>query len=365
MTFLENDDGEIFDEDFSIAVDDMHIACESTIFNCDFCSKVYKTKGGLTRHVQAKHTSSSSNNDDAEMEIDFTMLRTVIELSIVTLSEDLCLTSQRRSSFKSFVICENELLPLLNELNIIHRQFKVTNNAEEFFSSYFSKCVFKSGDFFKNLPQPSSTFLATKVGENIMAELKRKNTDVILKSDPPPITDREVDALQYLAGYVVKKILKKAKCHSNYSSAENQSVISILENAITKDDIEQKLIHSINRGGLTVVTDDCQKKIYRTEERFRVETHVDHLRKIDIKKMSTDLIKDVDIVSYFNLLVDETDKRLTIEIQQNLLQSMIALYLRVRSFSLAKDITTKQKNIVSSSKSLRKDLKKKSIEKTL
>ena len=140
-------------------------------------------------------------------------------------------------------------------------------------------------------------------------------------------------------------------------------VISILENAITKDYIEQKLIHSINRGGLTVVTDDFQKIFYRAEERFRAETHVDHLRKIDIKKMSTDLIKDVDIVSYFNLLVDETDKRLTIEIQQNLLQSMIALYLRVRSFSLAKDITTKQNTSVSS-KSLRKNLKK-SIEKTL
>ena len=78
--------------------------------------------------MQAKHTTSSSNNDDAEMEIDFKMLRNLIEQSIITLSEDLCLLAERRSSFKSFVICENELLPLLNELNIMHRQFKVTKN---------------------------------------------------------------------------------------------------------------------------------------------------------------------------------------------------------------------------------------------
>ena len=64
----------------------------------------------------------------------------------------------------------------------------------------------------------------------------------LVYGNPPPITDREVDALQYLAGYVVKKKLKKVKCHSNYASSENQAVICILDNAITKDDIEQKVI---------------------------------------------------------------------------------------------------------------------------
>ena len=59
--------------------------------------------------------------------------------------------------------------------------------------------------------------------------------------NPTPIADCEVGALQYLAGYVVKKMLKKARDSKNYSSLENQSVIGILENAIAEDDTHQPI----------------------------------------------------------------------------------------------------------------------------
>ena len=54
-------------------------------------------------------------------------------------------------------------------------------------------------------------------------------------------------------------------------------------------------------------------------------------------------------------MVDNTE--LIDEIKQNLLHKMLKLYLRVRSSSLAKDITGRKTGVLSK-KSLRKNLKK-------
>ena len=325
-------------------------------FNCKECQKVYKTKGGLTRHIQNKHT------DPVDDSLDHTILSNIISKSVKMLSEDLCLSQERRESF-AFVYVDNEMIPLLvKEIQVMYSQLVVSNNAEQFFASFFSTCVINAAVYLKDLPARSSTMLATKVGENIFNYFQKlsKNVDTT-PSNPSQITDREIDGLQYLSGYVVKNLLKKTKNSANYSSPESQGVIAILENAIEADDAQQRLIHLQNRGGLTAVTGDCLKIFCRTEERFRVETEVDSLRKIDIRKISSDLMADVDIISFFNAVVDNIE--LIDEIKQNLLHKMLKLYLRVRSSSLAKDITGRKTGKLST-KSLRKDLKK-SIEEAL
>ena len=77
------------------------------------------------------------------------------------------------------------------------------------------------------------------------------------------ITEEANDALQYLSGYVVKKLLKKTKQRANYHSFENQAIITILQNTIVGDGTDQILISVQNRGGLTAVTEDCQMIFYR------------------------------------------------------------------------------------------------------
>lgn len=352
-------DIDIYDDDFSEALEDLTISSTTSgtvpTFNCNECPKVYKTKGGLTRHIQNKHTHPV---DDS---LDHIILGNIVSKAVKMLSEDFCLSQERRESF-TFVYVDNEMVPLLEEIQVMYSQLVVSNNAEQFFASFFSTCVINAAVYFKDLPARSSTMLATKVGEKIFNYFQKlsKNVDTT-HSNPSQITDREMDGLQYLSGYVVKNLLKKTKNSANYSSPESQGVIAILENAIEADDSQQRLIHLQNRGGLTAVTGDCLKIFCRTEERFRVETEVDSLRKIDISKISSDLMADVDIISFFNAVVDNIE--LIDEIKQNLLHKMLKLYLRVRSSSLAKDITGRKTGELSK-KSLRKDLKK-SIEEAL
>jgi len=77
--------------------------------------------------------------------------------------------------------------------------------------------------------------------------------------------------------------------------------------------------------------------------KFRQEISISNLRKINTISITQKLITDVDIVSLFNNILEEANTEIDNEVSKNLLEKMIALYLRVRAFSTARDITTKGK----------------------
>ena len=104
--------------------------------------------------------------------------------------------------------------------------------------------------------------------------------------------------VQYLAGYVIRKLILTAK------KKNNEDEISILHNAIT-DDHNQKLIHSTNRGGLTSVKHEWVQILVLTEEMFRVET-LSSARKIDVEKIKNTIQVHPKAISLFNSLVMET-----------------------------------------------------------
>ena len=62
------------------------------------------------------------------------------------------------------------------------------------------------------------------------------------------------------------------------------------------------------------------------------------------------------IVSLFSVVSDGID--IQNEINDNILEKMLELYLRVRSFSFAKDITSKQKKLHDKDEGLRKEIKR-------
>ena len=138
-----------------------------------------------------------------------------------------------------------------------------------------------------------------------------------------------------------------------------QPVISLLESMLSED-TGQKLIAVQNRGGLSAVNTSIQHLFLKVEEKFRQQTTFDNIRKIDIARITSDLISNQDVISYFNTHYDTSGIRLEKEIKKNLLENMIKLFCRVRSFSLAKDITEKHRQILKAKKSkgLRKSIKK-------
>ena len=168
-----------------------------------------------------------------------------------------------------------------------------------------------------------------------------------------PIPNDELGGLQYLSGYVVHKFLKKTRKQKN-----NVIVLKILENMVSPDDSDQELIDVQNRGGLMYATATTQKILLIAEETFRYQTStLTDVKKIDTRQMVKDLIKNVDVISAYNNAVDpfvDDD-----DIKYPLLETMLPLYLRLRSFPLAKNITTRYRmlNTRGKKKALRSDLK--------
>ena len=91
INFLDTDT-DVFDDDFNLAAEEL-IAVN--VFSCSFCEKIYKTKGGLNRHVNKKHT------DPVDDSLDCITHLNLISKAIQTLSEDLCLSLERRCIFPS------------------------------------------------------------------------------------------------------------------------------------------------------------------------------------------------------------------------------------------------------------------------
>ena len=52
INFLE-DDIDVYEDEFDEAIVDM--TSTGTTYNCSTCGKIYKTTGGLSRHISKKH----------------------------------------------------------------------------------------------------------------------------------------------------------------------------------------------------------------------------------------------------------------------------------------------------------------------
>jgi hypothetical protein len=175
-------------------------------------------------------------------------------------------------------------------------------DAEKYLKHYYTNIVFCSELFFENLGKPYSTLLAKKLGDKILAFFKKPPCGPVLR--PQEISQRELGAMQYLSGYVIRKILKQTKNNKNYNSKESQTIIAILKGMSTDEFSDQQLIQTQDRGGLTAVNSQAQQIFRTVEEKYRIETSSDYLRKIDTQLLTFNLLKDIDVISTYNNIIE-------------------------------------------------------------
>ena len=86
------------------------------------------------------------------------------------------------------------------------------------------------------------------------------------------------------------------------------------------------------------------------------------MRKIPTDEIINYLPKYPDVISNYNSFSTQTEGTISKEISKNVLEKMLRLYIRVRSFSCAKDVNFKKilQSRTTDKKSLRANLKKKS-----
>ena len=108
-----------------------------------------------------------------------------------------------------------------SELKCIFDGLVKNGDSEKFFSKYYAAIALESTTFFKGSSQHSAALLAIKVAENMLAYYKRQrsvstnNTDCNLN-----LSDREKAGLQYIGGYVLKKIHNRHRAKASHESQQ-------------------------------------------------------------------------------------------------------------------------------------------------
>ena len=179
------------------------------------------------------------------------------------------------------------------------------------------------------------------------------------------LSSEEKAWLQYIGGYVLHKLYNK---HVNTNkSSESEQAISILKagKARDQDAIQsQRLTSSLNRGGLWAITENAQSVFERTEHYFRDVTSDNKFQKIDVTSVISRSVHDVEVVSAYNSMLLDSELMINKGVTKDVLHTIIELYVKVRSFSFAKDIIQrhKMKSKQLKSKALRKEISRASKE---
>ena len=169
----------------------------------------------------------------------------------------------------------------------------------------------------------------------------------------PALTVPETDALDYVGGYVVRKV------EYQFSKKKNQEAIEIINCFKSENNENQPLINILDRGGLIGITPYTKTMFLKAEHIFRFYTLNKQSRNIHIPTMVDYLLADIEVQSCSQLSI-EALVSVDGENLQNVVEAMLTLYLRIRSFSHVRDLSKRQRQgraVKSKEKALRKELK--------
>ena len=254
--FLEEDDQ--FNQEIERFVAELPSDDQVSVgFVCDKCEKVCKSRQGLSRHVNAKHTipstlqqSSTQTEDDILMnKLHPLKLRVIVTQCAAKVGSDLCLSQQMRENYTGFDSTATQEVELWNKLRVVISKFK--GDGEKFFSMFFG--------LMKDNLLPNH-FSETRITNALMQEVcvailnhlsDNKLNDTTVGVKPVPVSDKEMNSLEYLAGFVIHKLYKKLKYSKVHgSSYYNIQSCFILQACKVECDDSQLLVNARDRGGL-------------------------------------------------------------------------------------------------------------------
>lgn len=242
-------------------------------------------------------------------------------------------------------------------LKALYEGYLKNGNTEKFYVKYYAQVPLNSAKFFTGLSRNAATLLATKVADSMLAHCKHMkfSTDSSQPSQTV-LSEKEKAGLQYVGGYVLHNLHKK---HAKTETIESQQAMAILKAGKLEDGCDsQKLVSCLSRGGLWTITEPAQKIFLKTEHNFRQSTSTAGLQRVDIAGITHKSVSDSELLSNYHLMVANADLVAGSHAIKDTLHGIISLYIRVRSFSFAKDIIQRHKikSKQTKTKALRKEI---------
>jgi hypothetical protein len=359
------------DEDLDRQVNSIttEISLDSNIatYSCSKCNKVCKSQRGLRRHINVRHTTPPDHSSSIQpltpeeisaKKLHPLKLKTIVSLSAEKLAVDLCLPVQLRSKFSNdnFSFSVEEAQKLWHTLRSTIDKY--SGDAEKFYSQFFT--LLQENLLPSKFDHRSVTnALMAEVSTEILIHLSSSNAiKPETSQNLPLLSENELKSLQYLAGFVIHKLY--VRFHFSKNNCDFNNICSMVLKACKIDNDEtQTLIDAKDRGGLWKVNKKVQTIFKECELVFRSYTSTTS-SSIVCENLVKSMITNCVVISNFTAITATVDLQLEKEFSLNLLEHILTLFVRVRTFSFAKDIREKHKKAKQKTKkrSLRTEIKK-------
>ena len=386
LALLEHEETceDVFPYNFEIAlsfIDENEAAMEEEIadavseisgeknFPCESCDKICKSKGGLTRHKNAKHgnisTAGKDNGSSSNISLTKEDLKSIVDKVKKKIKDDTFWDSEMTSNMAS--ITSND--SLYNEILPIYERFRRKLNQDSFLTDFYelipnSSCLLQSENeqlcsLIMILIPDHLVSLSKGVSNINYQEPAIASTSSVQTEISSRLDENERGPLSYIAGYVLSNLKRKSK------NKHNDELQIILEHMINSG-LENAYIEARSRGGLVTPCEDLVKLLEVVEILFRQFIgNQPTVKSIPCDKLCNDAIDSTLIKSLWDNIIQGCGNNISKQTSKLCLENIVKLYLRVRSFSYAKDIISKFKiqQKAKKSKGLRKELKKYSEDK--
>ena len=280
----------------------------------------------------------------------------ILKESANILTADMCLSDETRELFSNFSISFAEVNILWGRLRPVIDKFN--GNGEKFYTLFYG--LLGENIFPEKFEYVYTNMLMTEAANLILIFLS--GVDVQSNDGSPEIissiTEKETKCLHYISGCIIHKLYKKFRFTKSSSSSYNTQCLAILQACKVESDELQTLVNARDRGGLWRVNKQMQALFYKCECIFRTNT-----AKFSVKLICADFVKkmleDSVILSNFKTICLDVDPKVDSEISMNLLEQILTLFVRIRTFSYAKDVREKHKAAkkLSKKRSLRTEIK--------
>lgn len=232
-----------------------------------------------------------------------------------------------------------ELLNLQNVFKCLAKK----RDGEKFYSMFYSTVPLRSTSYFVGLSRNAATLLSAKLADHMLSYSKKQGCTNSSTSGAK-LTEKEMAGLQYIGGYVLSKLHHKLAQSKSGVSPESQHSMSILKADREESiDASQKLVTCLSRGGLWGITKAAEKIFLQAEKYFRSSTCNGPVLKINIEKIRSESSSDSEVKAAYDTLLSNSELKVDKHVAKDVLQSILDLYIRVRSFSFAKDIVQNYK----------------------
>ena len=327
-------------------------------FPCENCDKICKSKAGLTRHVKAKHGSKANANIPSLTNDELTSIVNKVKANLTSecywdteITSDLAKVTSNENLFKA--------------VSAMYQRFCMKRNQDNFLMEFY-ELIPKSTALLKCENQPLCSLVMISIPDHLVALFKssygkQKSCPPGESSDPKhetALSEHEHGPLSYIAGYVLAKLQKQC------SSKPNEDLQVILQ-SMKRPSVENTYIDTRSRGGLVAPCTDLVQILETVEIVFRqfIAKQTTVVSAIPCDTLCNEALESPLIKSLWENILQEC-KDLPKQTTKLCLENIVKLYIKVRSFSYARDYINKFKikQKAAKSKGLRKELKRHNVD---